>query len=165
MTDVPGDETPDEPRAEGDDPVLGADLRSVVTDLYGSLPDDVLAAARGAWTWRTVDAELAELLEEESLAVRSDTAVTGPFAFAAEGVIIDVEHEGPTVLGQVGGAEGEPLGASVVVEIAGADGTRHVVEADVDAAGGFRAAVPDGRARVAVTLPDGRRIVTPWLPS
>ena len=157
------DDMADEPR-DTDDPVLAAiadDLQAVVTEVHGSVPDDVLSAAKAAWTWRTVDAELAELLEEETLAVRSGTSTA--FAYAVAGVVIDVEVEGLTVLGQVGDARGEPVGAAVVVEVAGAEGTRHVVEAEVDEAGAFRAAVPPGRSRVAVSLPDGRRIVTPWL--
>ena len=153
----------DDPR-EIDDPVLAAiagDLQAVVTELHGPVPGDVVSAAKAAWTWRTVDAELAELLEEETLAVRSGTSTA--FAYAVAGVVIDVEVEGTTVLGQVGDASGEPVGATVVVEVAGTDGIRHVVEADIDEAGAFRAAVTPGRTRVAVSLPDGRRIVTPWL--
>src|SRR5918994_4597856 len=158
MDDTSDDMANDEP-GEIDDPVLAAiagDLQAVVTELHGSVPNAVLSAAKAAWTWRNVDAELAELLEEESLAVRSDTSTA--FAYAVSGVVIDVELEGLTVLGQVGDAQGEPVGATVVVEVAGADGTRHAVEADVDEAGGFRATVPAGRSRVAVSLPDGRRI-------
>lgn len=137
------------------------ELRAVLRELHGPVPDAVVAAARGAWTWRTVDAELAELLEEDAVAVRSGTAVVR--AYAVAGVVIDVEVDGDVVLGQVGDAAGTPLGASVVVDVAAPDGTRHAVDAEVDAAGGFRATVPAGNRRIAVSLPDGRRIVTPWL--
>lgn len=159
MNDLPNDDE----RVGPDGMALAGDLVALVSDLYGPVPDEVLGAAKAAWTWRTVDAELAELLEEETLAVRSDTA-TG-FAYAVSGVIIDVAQEGSTVLGQVSVDDGDPAGVAVLVEVVAPEGKRHAVEAEVDSAGGFRAVVPDGRVRVAVTLPDGRRMITPWLPS
>lgn len=145
---------------EDDDDIARA-LRAVMADEYGVVPDHVITAAKGAWTWRNVDAELAELLEEDALAVRSDVS---NLAFAAPGVVIDVERDDNTVSGQVTDEDGHPLDATVVVDVAGVDGVRYAIEADVDAASAFRATVPAGRSRVAVTLTDGRRIVTPWLP-
>ena len=146
---------------------LDEELAAVVHEAFPPVPADVVAAAKATLTWRNVDAELAQLLEEESLAVRSGTADPGAVAYAAGDVVIDVERSGAVVLGQVTDESGSPFGERlvVVVEIARPDGSRQVIEADLDDAGGFRAPVPDGQARVAVTLPDGRRIVTPWLPS
>jgi hypothetical protein len=149
-----------------DDPRLAEDLQAVVTERYGPVPDAVVAAAKGAFTWRTVDAELAELLEEETLAVRSGGAtLAGPIAYAVEGLVIDVEHEGNAVLGQLSDSDGEPVWGAVVIEVAEADGGRRLFDAELDDAGAFRATVPAGQARVAITLPGGRRVVTPWLPS
>lgn len=153
--------------APDDDLPTDDELTTVVREAFPPIPPEVLAAAKATFTWRTVDAELAELLEGEVLAVRSGTADPA-VAYVAGDVVIDVERAGAVVLGQVadeGG--GSPAGQApvVVVEVAGSDGTRRVVEADVDGAGAFRAPVPPGQARVAVTMPDGRRIVTPWLPS
>ena len=163
MTDRSDDPTPH----ETPDPALEADLAAIVSEAFPPVPDEVVAAAKAALTWRTVDAELAELLESETLAVRSGGSEPNGVAYAAGDVIIDIDREGQVVLGQVSDEHGEPVGDRlvVVVEIARPDGTRQVVEADLDSAGGFRAPVPAGQARVAVTLPDGRRIVTPWLPS
>jgi len=155
----------------GEDNSLDAQLRAevdaVVNDLYEPVPGAVVAAAKAAWTWRTVDAELAELLDEEPLAVRSATGGRSAVAYSAEGVVIDVAREGAIVLGQVGDLSGDTVGDAliVVVEVARPDGTHEVIEADVDGGGGFRVLVPGGPARVAVTLPAGRRIVTPWLPT
>ena len=150
------------------DPVLDA----IEAELAAALRDDpvppgVVVGARAAWTWRVVDAELAELLAEEAVLVRSSTTA-GPVAYAVDDVVVDVERTGvagdvrrQAVVGLVTGA------AAVAVEIeVVAEGRSRTVPADLDAAGSFRAEVPADRpARVHVTLAGGRRIVTPWLPS
>jgi len=153
---------------DGDSP--DPELEAVQTELAAALrddpvPPDVVQAARVAWTWRVVDAELAELLAEETALVRSST--DAPVAYAAGDVVVDVERvigAGGTavVVGLVtGGAPSE-----VEVEIVDRTGTTLHMPAEVDAAGSFRVEIPTDRpARVVVTLPDGRRIVTPWLPS
>jgi hypothetical protein len=155
-------------RSDTPDPdSLDEELAAVVNEAFPPVPAEVVAAAKATLTWRTVDAELAELLEEESLAVRAGTADPTAAAYGAGDVVIDVEQAADLVLGQVSDEGGTPFGDRlvVVVEVARPDGSRQVIEADVDAGGGFRAPVPAGQVRVAVTLPDGRRIVTPWLPS
>jgi hypothetical protein len=157
---------PDAPRDDAPDPALEADLAAIVSEAFPPVPAPVVAAAKAALTWRNVDAELAELLESEQFAVRSGAAEPAASAYVAGDIVIDVEREGHVVLGQVGDEHGEPVGdVVVVVEVARPDGSRQVVEADLDSAGGFRAPVPAGQVRVAVTLPDGRRVVTPWLSS
>jgi hypothetical protein len=63
-------------------------------------------AARAAFTWRTVDAELAELLHDsalESSAVRGDDSAR-TLSFASGPLTLEVEVDGDALMGQVVGA-------------------------------------------------------------
>ena len=159
MSDTDDEMTMPDPELDAVEAALASALRD------DPVPPGVLEGARTAWTWRVVDAELAELLAEETALVRSATTTVGPIAFVSGGVIVDVERVAGTggaavVLGLVTGA----APTAVEIEVVDDAGSR-VVSADLDAAGSFRAEVPADRpARVIVTLPD-RRIVTPLLPS
>lgn len=158
MSDTDDDMTMPDPELDAVEAALALALRD------DPVPPAVVEGARTAWTWRVVDAELAELLAEETALVRSTTTV-GPIAFVSGGVIVDVERVAgaggvAVVLGLVTGASPTAVEIEVVD-----DAASRVVPADLDAAGSFRAEVPADRpARVIVTLPD-RRIVTPLLPS
>ncbi len=123
----------------------------------------MLAGARAAWEWRTIDAELAELLEEEQLAMRS---VLNTVTLSAGDIFIDVDRHdaaaGTThLVGQV--TAPTPL-RRVMVETTARGGAR--IPAEIDVLGGFRADVPsEGALRVVVELTDGRTIVGTWLPA
>ena len=70
---------PDERPAPGargrpDDDVLLDELRALVAD-DDPVPERVLAAARGSFTWRTIDAELAALVYDSALDAERLTAV------------------------------------------------------------------------------------------
>jgi len=72
---------------------LGARLSAVLQDA-DPVPVSALAAARAALAWRTVDAELAELLaapEPELAGVRSSSPVELPLRFAAADLRIEIE--------------------------------------------------------------------------
>ena len=76
------------------DDTLMAELRAAAQTAAATPPPLVLAAARAAYTWRTIDAELARLAydsadDAELVGVRGD----GPrlLSFAGEGVGLDVE--------------------------------------------------------------------------
>ena len=62
-------------------------------------------AARAAFTWRTVDAELAELLHDSALdagaAVRSGSDGPRMLSFRRAAVTLEVEIDGESVLGEV----------------------------------------------------------------
>ncbi|WP_340539027.1 hypothetical protein [Nocardioides sp. GXZ039] len=112
------------------------------------------AAAQAAFTWRTVDAELAELLHDSALesgAVRSAAATdVRTLSYGAGGLTLELEIDGDVVLGQLVGGTG-----SVVLRRA--DGTE--VRAEVDPAGFFRLdTVAPGPVRF-VAGP----LTTPWL--
>ena len=83
-------------------------------------------AARAAFTWRSVDEELAELLHDSALdagaAVRSGSDAPRSLAFGRSGLTLEVEVDGERLLGQVVGegaaAEAtEPNGGNQVAEL------------------------------------------------
>lgn len=70
---------------------LGEALRT-----YDGPTDDVIAAAKELFTWRTVDAELAvltfdSLLDDEPAAVRSTAVSPRVLTFEADGLAVEVE--------------------------------------------------------------------------
>lgn len=125
-------------------------------------------AARAAFTWRTVDDELAELLHDSALdagaAVRSSGGAGAPRAltFGRSGLTLELEIAGTDVLGEVvpEGAAGDASGpASVTLQRP--DLADVVVAAD--AAGFFRlAGVGHGPVRFVVEL-GGWSLTTPWV--
>ena len=69
-----------------------ADLHAVLAD---PMPASVVAAASGLWTWRTIDAELAELSEQElapSAGVR-DGGTVELRSYEAAGITLEVEFD------------------------------------------------------------------------
>ena len=60
---------------DGDDRLVEA-LRRVLAEA-DEVPTDVVAAARAAWTWRTIDAELAALVHDSTLDVQELAGVRG----------------------------------------------------------------------------------------
>lgn len=123
-------------------------------------------AARAAFTWRSVDAELAELLHDSALeagaAVRSGTAEPRTLSFGHSGLTLEVEVDGETLLGQVigtGEAASATEPASVMLERPEAD----AVTAEADAAGFFRLeGVRPGTVRFVVEQ-GGWSLTTPWV--
>jgi len=122
------------------------------------VPDEVVAAARGALSWRLVDTELAELLEGEALLVRDDGA--GPATYTAGALTIDLERTDGTLVGQLTVADsGDPV-VAVAIDVAGRDAG--AVDGALDDLGGFGAEVGTGPVRIVVELRGGR-VATPWL--
>jgi hypothetical protein len=145
---------------EYDDVRLLADLNSLYEN-DDPVPEEVLAAARGAFAWADFDAELARLLDQESLVGRSVRA-TGDhrlLTFEAEHLTFVVEAteltDGRKLVGQV-----VPAGPRELWwESAGGDSTAAVV----DELGRFSLPrLPAGPARLRCELPDGTRVVTEW---
>lgn len=116
----------------------------------GEPPPEVLRAARGSFTWRTVDAEIAaltydSLLDDTPVATRA-AARSRILAFEADGLTIEVELDatpgGRRLLGQLvpaQEAEVELLADGAVVAAAAADGL-----------GRFAMALPAAPQRVVV---------------
>jgi hypothetical protein len=117
--------------------VLGAAL-----DQADPVPPEVLAAARGAYTWRTIEAELAALVydsstDEELAGVRGGALVARALTFEYEDVVVELEVDettaGRVVTGQVAPAPLE------WIELHQAERTEPI-RLDVDELGRFRTA-------------------------
>lgn len=154
---------PDDPAARPDDDTdptldaLGAELAALLRPSQ-IVPGEVLVAAHGAFAWRLVDAELAELLEGEAQLVRDGAA--GPATFVAGDLVIDLERSDGTLVGQVTVAGGGDPVVAVAIDVAG-HGARTVASV-VDDLGGFGAEVGTGPVRIVVERRGGR-VATPWL--
>jgi hypothetical protein len=140
-----------------------AELRGLLARV-DPVPERVDEGARAALTWRTVDAELAELMrdsaEADALALRGPA--TGPRLLSFESPRVAIEAE-VTVVGErvrrVNGQIVPPLAATVTLEQGGARLT-----AQADELGRFSfPRVGAGPARLRAALPDGGvEIATPW---
>ena len=130
------------------------------------VPERLNEAARGAFTWRTIDAELAELMQdsaeadEGALALRS--AATGPRLLSFESPRVAIEAE-VTVLGprerRLIGQIVPPVAAAMTLEQGGVRLTAQADELGRFTFDGLGA----GPARLRAALPDGgMEIATPW---
>ncbi|GIE53677.1 hypothetical protein Ani05nite_72110 [Amorphoplanes nipponensis] len=122
-------------------------------------PPAVLEAARAVYTWRTVDAELAELVhdsraETAALAgLRAEEAELRTLSFAAPGLTVELGVSPSALLGLLV----PPGPAEVTLRLDG--GQTSTVPVDED--GCFRIAPPPvGLFSVACELPGGRQVVT-----
>ncbi|MBM7517308.1 hypothetical protein [Nocardioides nitrophenolicus] len=147
-----------------DDELMALLGRAVAEE--AAVSDRRRTAARAAFTWRSVDAELAELLHDSALdpgaAVRSGADGPRTLSFGHGGLTLEVEVDGETVLGQVigaGAAATAPDPAAVLLERPDAD----AVSAVADAAGFFRLeGVRSGTVRFVVDQ-GGWSLTTPWV--
>jgi hypothetical protein len=130
------------------------------------LPERLDDAARAAFTWRTIDAELAELMQdsaevdEAALALRG--AATGPRLLSFESPRLAIEAE-VTVLGprerRLAGQIVPPVAASLTLE---QGGVRLTAQADELGRFAFDR-VGAGPVRLRAALPDGgMEVATPW---
>lgn len=133
-----------------------------------AVPPNVVDAAKGAFAWRTIDADLAELaydslLEQEGVLVRSTATAQAQARFLTfETAEATVEIEVATV-----GSRRELIGqlvpgSSATVEIRHAGG---VLTVDADELGRFRGEVEPGPMSVRCRIEaDGRPVIeTDWV--
>lgn len=150
---------------EWNDEELMAELTAAVEE-ETAVSDRRRSAARAAFTWRTVDAELAELLHDSALdagaAVRSGPGDAGGprmLSFRRSAVTLEVEVDGDEVLGEVvedGGSETGP--ATVTLQRPDAEDRT----TETDASGFFRFSdVGPGSVRFVVSRA-GWSLTTPW---
>ncbi len=153
---------PDDP----DDTGLESELRRVIGRLDG-VPPPLLQAAVDSFSWRAIDAELAELAFDSLVSQDRDAAVRGPqparlLSFEAGGLTIDVEISGTgsarTLIGQIV----PPQRASVELR-RGDDAT----SLEADELGRFSSG-PLGPGPLSLrctvgTDPDRRSVVTEWI--
>lgn len=149
-----------------DDEAIFEELRGLIARA-DPVPERLDEAARAAFTWRTIDAELAELMQDSAeldagaLALRSGTA-TGPRLLSFESPRVAIEAE-VTVTGprerRLVGQIVPPVAATVTVE---QGGVRLTVEADELGRFAFDR-LGAGPARLRAALPDGgMEVATPW---
>lgn len=146
------------PWAEMSDDELLVALEQAVAET-DAVSDRRRAAAQAAFTWRTVDAELAELLHDSALdagaAVRSGNAEPRSLSFASGDLALEVEVDGTTLMGQVVPA----TAATVAVQKAAGE----EVSVEVDAAGFFRLeGVEPGPTRFVARAADWT-LTSPWV--
>jgi hypothetical protein len=136
----------------------------VMFDHIDPVPDAVLSAARSAFAWRDLDAELARLVDADQL-VGTTVRAHGEhrlLTFEAPGVTVAIEateiNGARKLIGQL-----VPSGAHhVALEAAAQSG--QVLTAPVDHLGRFTlASVPAGLIRLRCTMPDGAQVVTEWV--
>jgi hypothetical protein len=145
-----------------DDELMAALAEAVAEQ--GVVSERRRAAAQAAFTWRTVDEELADLLHDSALdtgaAVRSGAATVRALAFGRGAVTLEVEVEGDAVLGEVVDEDvSAATPATVTVQQPGLE-DRTV---EVDASGFFRfTGVTPGPARF-VMVRAGWILATPWV--
>ncbi len=158
MTDEPINDPADHAMLTDDDLL---DLLGHALDAADPVPDHVLEGARAAFTWRTIDTELAELVfdsSKELAGVRAEDS-SRQVTFKAPGVEIEVmviENGTRRLVGQL------VPPAMHTVELVGADAV-HSVETDRLGRFTFDALEP-GPVRLVVLGADGTRIVqTEWV--
>jgi hypothetical protein len=145
---------------QSQDPLLTS-LFNVVANA-DPVPASVVEAARAAYTWRTIDAELAELTADSAMATAGVRSSSAPRLLTFEGAGIEVEVE----VAQTGSTRrlaGQlvPVGpARVTVRWSG--GTQEIVADDL---GRFAAdGVPAGSVSLVVERAGaGHPIVTSWI--
>jgi len=149
-----------DPGWNDDDQLLDA-LRDALTTA-DEVPQAFVEAGKAAFSWRTIDAELAALTYDsawntlESLAIRSESAVLRSLTFASDGWTIELELTPDAVLGQL-----DPPAAGTVV--ARADGGT-LATTEVDDLGFFALRPPPTVAyRLVCTTTSGTTILTGWI--
>jgi hypothetical protein len=130
--------------------------------VHDPVPPELLTFAGEAFTWRTVDAELAELvadsLETAGAGLRGGSDVR-LLTFTAGDRQLDVELLTEGASHRLVGELTPPQPARVLVEHAGGTSTE-----ETDELGRFLLAdVPPGRFRLRCEPADGPAVVTPWL--
>jgi hypothetical protein len=144
---------------EDDDELLGVVLDALREDQ--ATPTRVVEAGKAAYTWRTVDEDLAALTYDSlttsaSPGTRSERAAVREVTFATRTLTIHVQVSPAGLSGQLV----PPQAGALELQLRTRPGQR----ADVDDNGWFSVGPLVGPAfRLVVELADGRRVHTDWL--
>ena len=149
------DHHPTDPDDDALQELLGIALRQA-----DPVPRHVIAAARGAFTWRTIDQELADLVFDSATELTGvrDHGGTRQLTFQAPGLEIEVMVADPATRRLVG--QLVPARAATVR----LEGTESVLEQEADRFGRFTFdGAPAGPVRLTVGAPDGAAVTTDWV--
>ncbi len=154
-------------RDEREDAELEEQLRKAAA-LVDPLPAQLLQTAMDSFTWRTIDADLAELVFDSMVDQDEDVLVRGPaharlLSFEAGDMTIDVEITGVGPSRRLIGQLAPPQPAVVEVRQSGGVGAVEADELGRFSAGPLRAGPISVRCSTGVE-PDRRRVVTDWVP-
>jgi hypothetical protein len=162
MTDR--NDTPPEPTGPADASLL--DELGATVGRADPVPDDLVAAARASFTWRTIDEELAALVfdsaVDELVGVRSTVTAPRLLSFEGDGGAVEIEVAEGRLVGLL-----EPA-AAAEVELRRPAGVR-TTQADGQGRFSFDLRVssqPDGTGLGPVSLRvvgPGLRLVTGWI--
>lgn len=146
------------PGTEEEDVVLGLVREALRAD--GGAAERVAAAGRAAWTWRTVDAELAELTRDsartgDGFALQRDGSAVRTLVFEGSTGSVEVQVDGNRLVGQLV----PPVPGRV--QLSTPDGPGPVVQADD--IGCFALDLPDGRPWRLRCTRDTDALVTAWI--
>ena len=148
------------PRSWDDDELLAQVAEAQAA--AASVPRDFIEAGKAAYAWRTIDAELAELVYDSALeaqsgaGVRAEEAQLRSFTFTSSALTIEIEVTDKALLGQL-----VPLQAGEVEVVSSAGSSR--VE-PIDEVGCFTIRpVPAGSFRLHCRTATGLFVSTGWL--
>jgi hypothetical protein len=143
---------------------LLAELRAALR-AEQDVPAALVDAGKGAWAWRSMDAELAaltydsalEALAEQFAVTRSEAATLRSLTYASQSLTIELEVTRDALLGQVQPAQ------AARAELVTRDGA--VTPVEVDEVGWFSVRpAPRSPFRIACTTQDGSiKVLTPWI--
>jgi hypothetical protein len=150
-----------EPDLWSDDERLLAELREALRAAE-DVPGHFVDAAKTAFAWRTIDAELARLSydslddEQTRMATRADDAAVRALTFMADRLTIELEITADSVLGQVVPAQPGRLFVQL--------GTGQQHTSPIDEIGCFVVEpVPAGPFRLRCRTADGAEVRTGWI--
>jgi hypothetical protein len=150
-----------EPDLWSDDERLLAELTEALRAAE-EVPGRFVDAAKTAFAWRTIDAELARLSydslddEQTRMATRADDAAIRALTFTADRLTIELEITAESVLGQVVPAQPGEL----LVQI----GTGRQLTSPIDEIGCFVVEpAPTGPFRLHCRTADGAEVRTGWI--
>jgi hypothetical protein len=143
-----------------DDELLTA-LRQAVRSRE-AVPADFVDAAKGAFAWRNIDAELAELTYdslttvEDALSMRAEPASIRALTFTSPRLTIELEVVGDSLLGQI--VPGQPA----VLTVQPKSGASALVDAD-DIGRFLMEPMPAGLFRLRCRTATGIETLTGWI--
>jgi hypothetical protein len=144
-----------------DDEELLTALRRAVRSRE-AVPADFVAAAKGAFAWRNIDAELAELTYdsltsvEDALSMRAEPASIRALTFTSPRLTIELEVVGDSLLGQIVPAQ------PTVITVQPKSGASTVVDAD-DIGRFLLQPMPAGLFRLRCRTATGIETLTGWI--